>query len=432
MYSNKRCRFHGTHIIIFCCLLLSLTAAETSNSRRVHTLTLVREYKLTDCLDTQPNVDFEASGIISVGNELYVCFDNMPAVAIVDRELSVCANSSARIIHLPQTLNEHQKKTSSLSSSAFAGRQPDEPQIPVEIGFEAISMYHNTFVVVQEIDVHHTETSTSHQARVKTYTTPLFETKLSDSLLHWHFNSENKGIEGVAVVSVGSYSFLLALCEGNHCKAGDEGQDKGHGIILVYYHNNSKKTWMYNNNQIHLPVPFTDFSGMDVRTRKEEEKKESIMGRSEIGGEGGMGTENERRRVMMVGDIAVVSQESRGLFLGQYMVGRDETKPSGYSFNMMSDMTLDMTSEMTSSSSAALYTFPKEYCNIEGVTFLENGDIGVVSDKRKRNQDQECSVKDQSVHVFHVSDTFMAFDEEEESMLEMLVQENRQLEARIE
>ena len=118
MYSNKRCRFHGTHIIIFCCLLLSLTAAETSNSRRVHTLTLVQEYKLTDCLDTQPNVDFEASGIISVGNELYVCFDNMPAVAIVDRELSVCANSSARIIHLPQTLNEHQKKTSSLSSSA--------------------------------------------------------------------------------------------------------------------------------------------------------------------------------------------------------------------------------------------------------------------------------------------------------------------------
>ena len=91
MYSNKRCRFHGTHIIIFCCLLLSLTAAETSNSRRVHTLTLVQEYKLTDCLDTQPNVDFEASGIISVGNELYVCFDNMPAVAIVDRELSVCA-----------------------------------------------------------------------------------------------------------------------------------------------------------------------------------------------------------------------------------------------------------------------------------------------------------------------------------------------------
>jgi hypothetical protein len=356
----------------------------------------VQEYKISDCLGSQQNINFEASGIISDDNKLYVCFDNMPAVAVLDRTLSVCANSSARIIHLPQTLNEHRKKISPSATPSSEGRQPEH----VEIGFEAISAFNNTFVVVQEIDA---ETSTSLHARVKTYTTPMFKTKLSDSLLHWQFDSENKGIEGVAIVNVESMFFLLALCEGNHCKAGDEGRDQGHGIILVYYLNSASSAWMYND-QIHLPVPFTDFSGMDVRARKEESVE---MSESETGA--------ERRDRLVVGHIAVVSQESRGLFLGQYVVRRDETKPSGFSFNM---------SEMTSSS-AALYTFPKEYCNIEGVTFLESGEIGVVSDKRKRSQDQECSVKDQSVHLFHVSDTFVAFDDE--SMPEMLDRQSQEL-----
>jgi hypothetical protein len=40
------------------------------------------------------------------------------------------------------------------------------------------------------------------------------------------------------------------------------------------------------------------------------------------------------------------------------------------------------------------------YCNMEGVAWLGDGGLVVVSDKRKNDQPRRCSRKDQSIHIF--------------------------------
>ncbi len=40
------------------------------------------------------------------------------------------------------------------------------------------------------------------------------------------------------------------------------------------------------------------------------------------------------------------------------------------------------------------------YCNVEGVSWLSEEEMVVVSDRAKRNgQDERCRAKDQSIHV---------------------------------
>jgi hypothetical protein len=41
------------------------------------------------------------------------------------------------------------------------------------------------------------------------------------------------------------------------------------------------------------------------------------------------------------------------------------------------------------------------YCNVEGVSWVSADTVVVVSDRAKRNgQDERCRAKDQSIHVF--------------------------------
>lgn len=42
-----------------------------------------------------------------------------------------------------------------------------------------------------------------------------------------------QGFESINYVHTPDGPFLLGLCEGNHCKGGEEGQDPGHGRIIV-------------------------------------------------------------------------------------------------------------------------------------------------------------------------------------------------------
>ena len=391
------------HLFLLVFLLHVATITTTTTPRRTITTTtptLISEYKISQCLvdNNIINTEYEASGIITVKNQLYIVFDNMATVAIVDNKLSSCATSSATLLHLPVSITTF--ATASTTTTTTVGRE-------IEVGFEAISSYNGTFVVVQEIDAE----SSTLQARVQTFT-PDFATQLSNRLLDYTFDTENKGIEGVALLSIQLEDmththFLFALCEGNHCAAGIKGQAAGHGTILVYYQNN-QSAWM-SDQKIHLPrdLHFQDFSGLDVRPR-----------------------------TAMSGDLAVVSQESHGLFVGKYVITIDTRKPSGYAFHLSKEV-----------EDRTVYEFPARYCNIEGITFLEtvpggsgssgssgsggrwvvgpvdgNGNkeeqsereeeeqyeeqydlIGVVSDKRKRHQSKHCDEKDQSVHIFHLS-----------------------------
>jgi hypothetical protein len=59
----------------------------------------------------------------------------------------------------------------------------------------------------------------------------------------------------------------------------------------------------------------------------------------------------------------------------------------------------------------AVWSFPPDpegrtvYCNAEGVSWLSPDTVVVVSDRAKRNgQDDHCRAKDQSIHVFVIPD----------------------------
>ena len=53
--------------------------------------------------------------------------------------------------------------------------------------------------------------------------------------------------------------------------------------------------------------------------------------------------------------------------------------------------------------SEAIYQFPKKgYCNVEGIAWLSEDMLVMVSDKKKSRQPEKCAGKDQSIHIFRL------------------------------
>lgn len=166
------------------------------------------------------------------------------------------------------------------------------------------------------------------------------------------FADKNKGLEGLAVISRNNQEYLLGLCEA----AGDataqtvEPREKGIATILVLKRSNVR--WQVEC-VIHLPpsVQFGDYAALDVKDDR----------------------------------IAVVSQVSSTLWVGQF---------ADRSWEFMDE--------------GRIYAFPRsknnevKYCNVEGVTWIGDDRIAVVSDKRKSIDASRCKKKDQSIHVFNI------------------------------
>jgi hypothetical protein len=84
--------------------------------------------------------------------------------------------------------------------------------------------------------------------------------------------------------------------------------------------------------------------------------------------------------------LAVLSQASSALWVGRIRPSSWEVAGDG-----------------------AVWTFPPGpggrtmYCNVEGVSWLSADTVVVVSDRAKRDgQDERCRAKDQSIHVFTI------------------------------
>lgn len=155
--------------------------------------------------------------------------------------------------------------------------------------------------------------------------------------------NKNKAFEGVAWVYRGGEDYILGLVEGT-------------GKVVVLHKTNSK--WEFIQ-EITLPasVTFNDYSDICVYGNK----------------------------------VAITSQEDSQLWIG----------------------TLSTTSWSITSGTA--YEFPKGstdgvvgagnyvlYGNIEGVSFINDNQIVVVSDKAKDGQPSYQQFKDQSVHIFNI------------------------------
>jgi hypothetical protein len=172
--------------------------------------------------------------------------------------------------------------------------------------------------------------------------------------LNFPHKAGNKGFEGLSTLRYAGNDYLLCLCEGNGCKSGKAGVQPGKGRIQIF-------SWMAENwehaGTIRLPksVCFRDYASLDVRN----------------------------------GYLTVISQASSAMW-----VGRLRAQPAG-----LEDLLED---------DGRLFLFPRDdkgrimYCNPEGVTWLGNDRVVVVSDKGKANQPGRCARKDRSIHIFRL------------------------------
>ncbi|UCH49844.1 MAG: hypothetical protein JSU95_08815 [Betaproteobacteria bacterium] len=160
------------------------------------------------------------------------------------------------------------------------------------------------------------------------------------------FESKNKGFEGLAHLWRGKKEYLLAMCEGNLCTAATEGG----GRIQVFVRT-KEENWQWTH-QIALPdaAEFEDYAAISFHGDR----------------------------------LAVVSQASSRLWIGD----------------------IDRTAHAFAGDGIT-YRFPdKGYCNVEGVDWLSDDLLVVVSDRMKADkQAKRCAAKDQSIHVFRIPES---------------------------
>jgi hypothetical protein len=166
------------------------------------------------------------------------------------------------------------------------------------------------------------------------------------------FTDKNKGLEGLATISRNNQEYLLGLCEAacNNCAQDTGSVEQGVGSMLVLKKNTER--WLVDRI-IHLPesVQFGDYAALDIRGNR----------------------------------IAVVSQVSSALWVGQF-------KEDGWEFVDEGNIYLFHRSK----------TNALKYCNVEGITWIDDDTIAVVSDKRKSTDSKRCKKKDQSIHIFKI------------------------------
>jgi hypothetical protein len=162
------------------------------------------------------------------------------------------------------------------------------------------------------------------------------------------FEKRNTGFEGLSVVRWKGSDYLLALCEGNRCRAGRRGRTGGGGRIHVL----ARKGQMWVSvARIKLPqtVDFEDYSAVSLRGDR----------------------------------IAVISQMTSRLWIGRLRLG-----------------------DWTIAGRGRIYDFPRtkrgrvRYCTLEGLCWLSDTTFVLVSDLCKAGYRKCCQKTDQSIHLF--------------------------------
>ena len=176
----------------------------------------------------------------------------------------------------------------------------------------------------------------------------------SKKWLKYNFQDDNKGFEGISIVKKNDETFVLALCEGNDCDADEISKIHGAGRIKVF--ETKGKKWKYIAS-IRLPpsLHFMDYSGIDINDKN---------------------------------IVAITSQESSAVWTGELDVENWKIKDLGHVYNFPKDKNGNMI-----------------YCNIEGVSWITNDRLVVVSDKKTDNDEllEECRDKDQSIHIISIN-----------------------------
>lgn len=293
------------NLMIFNLLLISLGVNGAEQ------LTLVAETKVSKILDK----GYEPSGVVTRGQFYYVIFDDHPAIAEFNNQLSTDLDN---------------RMIGETSGIGYEGITYDEEK---ELFFTVIE-------AVPEGD--------RYIAKIVSYDRGL-NIQSTKPVQGITFDNDSKGFEGIARVSKHGESYILLLCEGNKCK---KGKKSGNGKIWVFHNRNDRWEPV---DKIRLPrkADFKDYSGLDVKGKS----------------------------------IVVTSQEDSKLWIGK-LQSRGHS-PATINFWIQGK--------------GEVYEFNEDenrYCNIEGVSILNDSTFVVVSDKKKKKQPESCKKKDQSIHVF--------------------------------
>lgn len=262
---------------------------------------------------------YEASGVVHARGAFYVVFDNSTRVAVVDEKLS--------------------QDGSKITKPLVEGDQASD--------FEGLTYdpEHERFLAVVEADKHHGE-----------WRGQLWE--LDEDLdlnrtvnLPGELPSGGKGYEGLAFVSRGGESYLLALLEGNNGESDTMGRERGNGRIDVFRRVSKKKYELEETLVIPPTALFEDYSGLSVDEQ---------------------------------GRVAIVSQSSSLLWVGQLSPDAWEMQDEG-----------------------RVFTFPRLSSRIlfgavEGVSWIDARTLVVVSDRS--TGDRDCAAKDEAIHVVRLPD----------------------------
>jgi hypothetical protein len=283
-------------------------------------MTLVTERKVSDFIRPPENsAVLEASGVLVKGAYYYVVFDNIRRIARIHHEL----------------------RPGSRQHSWFGRRREGD-------GYEDISFspYTRHFYLLIEAEKHPDGT----------YKGLIDECDEEGNYKRrrWidvSFERRNTGFEGLCAVRWQGRDYLLALCEGNRCRAGRKGKRPGGGRLHVLQR--AATTWK-SIGCIKLPrsVKFADYSAIALRNSR----------------------------------IAVISQETARLWIGTLRF-----------------------QDWTIGGEGAVYDFPAtkrgkpKYCTLEGLSWLSNTMFVMVSDLSKRDHSKRCSKRDQSIHIFRLS-----------------------------
>lgn len=310
------------------------------------TMKLLMEFPFAGLLFHNKLSKYEASGVIRPQGsaEAIVVFDNAFSIARLDH--SHMHNVSHPTAGPPRRPPHH---ASLLTWPGDTGE---------DSGFEFIAYNESAgvYIVGQESVTHDDE-----KERAVTYDVTFNDTSVivgTRCVADFEFSHKNKGFEGAIVVTTTQgESLLIGLCEGNNCVGGDEGKEAGNGRLVVMKRVMRKEECRYATvDRVKLPteVNFQDYSAITVW--------------------------NETT-------VAIASQENAAVFIGE--------------------LDLDGGVKVTE---GKIIDFPRndqceiKYCNIEGVTFLDEKTIVAVSDSMKSGGKQHfrCREKDESVAIFQL------------------------------
>jgi hypothetical protein len=282
-------------------------------------MVLVAERKLADFISPPtPDGVLEASGVVAKGADYYVIFDNVRRIARIHRSL----------------------EPGSKRHAWFGRKRAGE-------GYEDIAFSRQTrrFYLLIEAEKHPDgtykalidECDESAQYKRRRWVDVAFEKR-------------NTGFEGLSALRWRGQDYLLALCEGNRCRAGRAGRKPGGGRLHLLQR---AGTLWKPVARIKLPpaVAFEDYSAVALRGRR----------------------------------IAVLSQQSSRLWIGTLRFG-----------------------DWTIAGEGTTYGFPRtrkgkiKYRTLEGLCWVTDRSVVIVSDLSKRRYGKRCRKTDQSIHVFKV------------------------------